>query len=1009
MKSTTIAEIKTIVFFLLSILFTAHGAAQNVPISGLNQNALDSNKTFFEIQRSMNDYWSSMNVKNGFVLENGIEKKVPNWKLYKRWEYYWEQRVNQTTGEFPNTNSVFEYEKYKNTHQSLNKENTFNESWVNLGTNSSAGGYAGIGRINCIAFHPTDANTFWVGSPSGGIWKTTDGGSSWTNLNDNQAVLGVSAIAVDYTNPDILYIATGDRDGGSMSSLGGGQATDNASIGVLKSTDGGATWNTTGLTYTASDKKRITSLLIHPSNNSILFAAMWDGNSSNSGIWKSTDAGAIWVKKTSNLWMDMEFKPGDPTIMYASSYGFGSTYINRSTNSGEDWSLFSVAADGRRGEIAVTPADPTVVYLLSANSSGGVAGVYKSTDSGANFSVVNAGSPVGMLGYYTDGRAPGTGQGTYDWCIAVDPSDANTVFIGGITTWKSTDGGVTFNANNNWTSSSTYNISGVPVVHADKHALAYQNSSTLFEGNDGGIYKTTNGGTSWTDLTNGLVISQIYRIGVSQTDQNVQLAGLQDNGSKKYTGGLNTWVDVHGGDGMECIVDFNNATSYMYATYITGQIFRNSNGYSTFAETKISANIPGGQPTGAWVTPYIMDPTNAAILYAGYDMVWKTTDRGNTWTTASQVLSSSNKLRSLAIAPSNPNVLYAADQTNMWKTTDGGATNWSTITLPTTSNSLTYIAVKNTDPNTVWITYGGYTDGSKVYQSTDGGTSWTNISTGLPNLPVMCIVYYKDVTDRDILFVGTDVGVYVKDGTNDWASYNTGLPNVVVTELEIYYGGGAIDKLRAGTYGRGLWETDINSPLPVELSSFTAEVQENHINLKWITQTEVNNYGFEVERNTPLNLLSRGEVQSNDDWKMIGFVNGNGNSNSPKSYSFVDENVTTGNYSYRLKQIDNDGQFEYSDIVEATIGAPIEFALNQNYPNPFNPTTTINYSLPKANFVTLAVYNSLGEKVSTLVNQVVEAGNHTLEFNAENLSSGIYFVRMDAGSFLSPKKITLMK
>ena len=126
MKSTTIAEIKTIVFFLLSILFTAHGAAQNVPISGLNQNALDSNKTFFEIQRSMNDYWSSMNVKNGFVLENGIEKKVPNWKLYKRWEYYWEQRVNQTTGEFPNTNSVFEYEKYKNTHQSLNKENTFN-------------------------------------------------------------------------------------------------------------------------------------------------------------------------------------------------------------------------------------------------------------------------------------------------------------------------------------------------------------------------------------------------------------------------------------------------------------------------------------------------------------------------------------------------------------------------------------------------------------------------------------------------------------------------------------------------------------------------------------------------------------------------------------------------------------------------------------------------------------------------------------------------------------------
>ena len=153
-----------------------------------------------------------------------------------------------------------------------------------------------------------------------------------------------------------------------------------------------------------------------------------------------------------------------------------------------------------------------------------------------------------------------------------------------------------------------------------------------------------------------------------------------------------------------------------------------------------------------------------ATLFAGYDKVWKTTDRGNTWTSASQQLSASTKLRSLAIAPSNSNVLYAADQTNMWKTTDGGATNWSSITLPSTSTSVTYITVKNDDPNTLWITYGGYTDTSKVYQSTDGGGSWTNISTGLPNLPVMCVVYYKDATDRIVLFVGTDVGVYVKDG-----------------------------------------------------------------------------------------------------------------------------------------------------------------------------------------------------------------------------------------------------
>jgi photosystem II stability/assembly factor-like uncharacterized protein len=542
----------------------------------------------------------------------------------------------------------------------------------------------------------------------------------------------------------------------------------------------------------------------HPPMNS------W--SSSTSGIWKSTDGGTTWTKKTSNIWIDMEFKPGDPNIICASSVGYASSLINRSADNGDTWAYYTVASGGYRSELAVTANNSSIVYMLSCNNSGGLNGVYKSTNSGTSFTRVDDGTKS-MLYYYSDGSGSNVGQGTYDLCIAASPSDANTVYIGGINNWKTTNGGTTWLINNMWTSHPYYNYSGAPEVHADKHALAFQNSTTLFEGNDGGIYKTTNGGTNWTDLTNGIVISQIYRIGISQTDANVVLTGLQDNGSKKYTGGLSSWVDVYGGDGMECIVDFNNTTSYMYVTYVNGEIQRNTDGFSSYYTTQISANIPGGQPTGAWVTPYIMNPTNAAILYAGYDKVWKTTNRGDSWTSASQVLSATAKLRSLAIAPSNTNVLYAAAQTNMWKTTDGGATNWSAITLPTASINVTYIAVKNNDPNTVWITYGGYTTGSKVYESTNGGTSWTNISTGLPNLPLMNIVQYKVATDRNVLFVGTDVGVYVKDGSASWASFNTGLPNVVVTELEIYYGG-SVNKLRAGTYGRGLWETDIDAALP---------------------------------------------------------------------------------------------------------------------------------------------------------------------------------------------------
>jgi len=174
--------------------------------------------TLEELQKVFNEKWNKYNVKNGYYFEDGKKKKAPNWKVFKRWEWFWEQRINQQTGKFPNTNAAAEFEKVKNT---LKKSTAFNENWTNLGTSSSAGGYSGIGRINCIAFHPSDANTFWIGSPSGGIWRTTDGGSNWTILNNNETVLGVSGIAVnsDYATSNTIYIATGDRDGGSMWSL----------------------------------------------------------------------------------------------------------------------------------------------------------------------------------------------------------------------------------------------------------------------------------------------------------------------------------------------------------------------------------------------------------------------------------------------------------------------------------------------------------------------------------------------------------------------------------------------------------------------------------------------------------------------------------------------------------------------------------------------------------------------------------------------------------------------
>jgi len=976
--------------------------------------------TFFEIQKEFNEFEKEQEIVHGYTYKNGVKSKAPNWKIFKREEWLWENRINTQTGEFPKTNSIAEYKKYK-LNKSLKKETSLNESWTNLGTNSSTGGYAGIGRINCIAFHPTDVNTFWVGSPSGGIWKTTDGGSNWTILNNNMSVLGVSDIAIpsDYTISNTIYIMTGDRDGGSMWSLSGGQGADNVSQGVYKSTDDGITWVATGLSIAATSNAKMGRLLL-ASNNTTLYASIY-----LDGIYKSIDSGISWSKVANISYsyvIDMEFKPGDDNTIYASTvsiYSNVNTYIYRTTDGGSTWA--GTAASGfsninyefmgpigsGRIELAVTAADPTYVYAIVAAGST-LYGIYKSTDSGDNFVQVFNGTISGnfLLGYYSDGSVDG-GQGKYDLCIAASPSVANTVYIGGVNTWKTTDGGTNWVINNMWTSSTTYNKSAAPVVHADKHALEYQPvSGALFEGNDGGIYKTMNGGTSWTDLSNGLVISQLYRIGVSQTSSTTVLTGLQDNGSKLFSG---SWSDVKGGDGMECIVDYSNS-NYMYATYVEGQITRSVNGFTNWTtEVDISANIPGGQPTGAWVTPYIIDPNSSSTLYAGYEYVYKTTDRGNNWTTISQSLSSGDKLRSLAIAPSNSLVMYAADKTHMWKTTDGGATNWTSITLPSTSTSVTYIAVHPTDPNTVWITYGGYVDGQKVYESTDGGTSWASVSTGLPNIPIMCVTHDNSVTSKNILFAGTDLGVYAKDGSSDWVEYNTGLPKVVVTELEIFYNSSGADKLRAGTYGRGLWETDILAPLPVELTSFTSNQKDNSVILNWTTATEVNNYGFEIEVST--SSTTNGAMS----WSKCGFVEGHGNSNSVKYYSYVDTKAEGGNLKYRLKQIDTDGSFEYSEVISLLFDKTYKYALEQNHPNPFNPTTTLSYTVPNNSKVSVVIYNTLGQKVVELFSGNQNTGKHSVTWNATGFSSGTYFARFTATSlknnevFSQVKKLLLIK
>jgi photosystem II stability/assembly factor-like uncharacterized protein len=812
-----------IILLLLSFSVTAQQSAEKKPV--LPQKG----KTFFDIQKSFNDYWAPFNVKNGYYTENGVQKKAPGWKQFKRWEYYWANRVNPVTGAFPKTTAADIY-------TNLNKQRGFRNStgnWTELGPSSSPGGYQGIGRINCVGFRDGDNNTYYAGAPSGGLWKTTDNGANWTVLTDNNAVLGVSDVVViagPVTASDTIYIATGDRDGGSMWSLGGGYYNDNNSIGILKSVDGGTTWNTTGISFSASDNMIINKLLIDPTNHNVLYAAIYNSlGSSNAGLYKTTDGGSTWNKLSSNMYVDLEFKPGNSQVIYA---GTKVGHIYRSTDAGVNWSLIvdQYSAGGRRVNLAVSAADATVVYAVMAKTDGGLFGVYKSSDSGNSFALVYDGSAANhnLLGWVTDGSDSG-GQGGYDLTIAVDPSNANIVYVGGVNSHKSTNGGSTWTAVNCWTSSGTYNKNGAPTVHADKHMMKIRSSdNTLFETNDGGIYYTTDGGGSWTDKTNGIVPSQMYRLGVSATTSGDVITGLQDNGTKLYSGG--TWGYALGGDGMECAIDYTDVNT-QYGETPNGNIKLTTNHWSSYSYITVDPST--GSPTnglnesGYWVTPYQIDPATHTTLYLGMNNVWKSTDQGSNWTKIS-TMSTSSKLRSLAVAPSNSQVIYTADPDQIWVTTNGG-TGWTDVTgtLPVSSSSITYISVKYDDPSTAWVSLGQY-NAYGVYQTTDGGSTWTDISSGLPQIPVMCVIQNRQNTSQTELYAGTDLGVYVKMGSGGWTAFNNGLPNVVVNELEIYYNDtqSSLSRLRAATSGRGLWESELYSPpnSPPE-PEFTANIR----------------------------------------------------------------------------------------------------------------------------------------------------------------------------------------
>ncbi|MBL6663260.1 MAG: PKD domain-containing protein [Flavobacteriales bacterium] len=755
----------------------------------------DPSKNFYDIQAAFYEGCGDLPCDS-----------APGYKQFKRWEAHMVDRV-YPTGVYDAETVFNEFLNvyYYNTHQynapfapmvmAPSSAAASTTEWEFVGPIDNPKTYDhpsvtnrnGIGRVNTIAFHPTNANIIYVGSPTGGIWKTTDGGSTWTVLSDFITNLGVSDIAIQNSNPNVIYWVTGDYDGG-----------DTFFSKILKSTNGGTSWTVLNGSGLPSGTNRVISrILIHPIVSNILIV------STSSGIYRSTDGGVSWSQRQSGNFSSLEFKPGNHNIVYAGTRLNGRVY--RSTDNGVSWSLVHQSSGGYRTALAVTPNNANVVYATFSNSSSQYQNSAKSTNSGANWSNM-AGLPNAINGI---GQ-----QCDYNFCVAAASDDANFVHIGAVNLYRSTNGG------SSW--SQPYSDIN---THVDYHTLRYNPlDNKLYAGHDGGISVSSDDSYNWSYISDGLNITQFYNFGVSQSNSglDVLFAGAQDN-SLLYKNN-NGWFRAVAGDGVNSKIHKDNENIMIGSVQYGIAMLKSATSSPPFSDI-----TPEGQSgTGLWELPFEMDPNNNDIVYAGYRKLFKSTNSGGSWTVVAGTNVTSNEVINQICPTTNPNIIYFSTRNSsgskLFKTTNGGSS-WAQIGVGALPDLIiTDIATPDSDPNTVWVTFSGTSASNKVFRSTNGGTSWSNRSGTLPNIPVNCIILDENVEE---VYAGLDFGVYKLPSytSTTWSLFNNNsLPYVYVKELEIHK---TSAQLVAGTFGRGIWKIDLKHKPIVEFSADQTTVCQN--------------------------------------------------------------------------------------------------------------------------------------------------------------------------------------
>lgn len=854
--------------------------------------------------------------------------------------------------------------------QAMRTDNTSNSAarveygaWTNLGPNNGPGG-----RIVCLAINPGATQTIWAGSASGGMWRSTNGATSWTYMPTNLPVLGVSSIIISSANNNVMYAGTGEVYRNDTSNIGFNvwKARGTYGVGVIKSTDGGATWSQS-LVRSTSALFGIQKLKFSNTSDNTVFACATDG------LYRSTDAGANWTN----------ISPGR-------------TYVT---------------------DVVINTTDPNQMLIAVGNLTNNDKGIYRTlngTAASPTWTKLTTGVPAAFNGLvrfgYVSGNTVcasfsngsgnelrrstnfGTGWTTHTntsftsyqfWCtnvVKVNPSDPNIVILGGVSLYRFT------------ISTNTRTTIGTN-IHSDMHDVVYDpsNVNTFYVACDGGVYKTTNGGSSFAERNTGLGATQFYaNFGVSSTTANLFLGGLQDNGAWKYNG--STWTEIQwmGGDGTTCSFHPNNNNIQIACRDARG-IYRSTTGGTSAGDGGSVAPYWGfdADSRTAFVAPLAFARSNGNIVYCATDVIHRSTDAGATWSgsgfgagtppaTPNNFIEAQHKTGiALAVSPTNPNKLYVStspfaqydnDVNNLYtnpppgvrKSLNGGTTTpFTNIKSNLPDRFVTDFAISPTNDDSVWVALGGYGT-SHIWLTGNGGASWVDRGVGLPDVPFNCVLI--DPNNPRFLYAGSDMGAYVSNDRGlTWFAYSGGFQDVIqIFDLQIT----ADNRLVAATHGRGVWITNLatNVALPANILEFTGQNRGARNDIQWKVSEERNVSRYELERRI-----------DNGSFTTVANVPSR-NSGSVSTYAHSDNISNTGgaNYYYRLKIIDRDGTVKYSQVIVIKISRPAKMDI---LGNPVNSGSTIRLTLPAAERVVIKLFDVKGRLLHQSTKEALAGAN----------------------------------